>query len=134
MYEPGLSRGDMIFDVAAGGLGADKWHPFKVVELQTKNPAATVKATVEDGSSLLILEFTHFTAGDRLVFSIDVDEVVHMEYGETDIHKINQGIDPIASGVEFQGTDSRPSSRRRTIRTSSALRNLSTTTIHWLTL
>ncbi|MBX3421319.1 MAG: carboxypeptidase regulatory-like domain-containing protein [Pirellulaceae bacterium] len=104
LYDRGLSRGDLIFDTAPGGLGADRSHPFKVVQLHTKNPTATVKATVEDGSSLLILEFTNFTAGDKLIFSIDVDEVVHMLPGETDIAEINEGVDPIASGIEFQGT------------------------------
>jgi len=104
LYETGLSRGDLIFDTEQGGLGADHWHPFKIVELQTKNSNASVKATVADGSSLLVLEFSNFVAGDKLIFSIDVDEVVHLTPGETNIDRINQGVDPITSGVEFQGT------------------------------
>ncbi|HAC90957.1 MAG TPA: hypothetical protein DCF63_10050, partial [Planctomycetaceae bacterium] len=75
-----------------------------IVELQPKDPNASVHATVDDGSSQLILEFTNFVAGDRLVFSIDVDEVVHLTPGETNQDRINDGIDPITSGIEFQGT------------------------------
>jgi|694.fasta_scaffold00672_18 protocatechuate 3,4-dioxygenase beta subunit len=104
LYDSGLSRGDLIFDTEAGGLGADGFHPFRIVELQTKNPNASVRASVEDGSSHLVLEFTNFVAGDRLVFSIDVDEVVHLTPGETNRDRINEGIDPITSGIEFQGT------------------------------
>jgi serine-aspartate repeat-containing protein C/D/E len=104
LYQSGLSRGDMIFDTSSGGLGSDESHPFKIESLETKNSAASVKATVVDGSSQLVLEFTDFVAGDKLVFSIDVDEVAHMKDVERDIAKINEGIDPIASGIEFQET------------------------------
>lgn len=103
-YTVGTSRGDMIFDIAPGGLGVDESHAFKVESLLTKNTGASVKATVVDGSSQLILEFTNFVAGDKLVFSIDVDEINHVKDGETDINKFNEGMDPIASGVEFQET------------------------------
>lgn len=100
----GLSRGDMIFDTELGGLGADGAFPFTLVSLLTQDPTATVRETVEDGSSLLILEFTNFHAGDKLIFSIDVDEVLGDVSGETDLEVINQWIDPIASGLEFQGS------------------------------
>jgi protocatechuate 3,4-dioxygenase beta subunit len=104
LYERGLSRGDLIFDTAPGGLGADHWHPFQIVQMEARNSNATVKATVVDGSSQLVLEFTNFVAGDRLIFSIDVDEVVYLSPGETNIDRINEGVDPITSGVEFQET------------------------------
>ncbi len=100
----GLSRGDMMFDTEPGGLGADGWFPFTLVSLLTKDPTATVRETVEDGSSLLVLEFTNFFAGDKLIFSIDVDEVLEYDPNETDLDVINQWIDPIASGLEFQGS------------------------------
>jgi hypothetical protein len=45
-----------------------------------------------------------FNAGEKLVFSIDVDEVQQFDPAETNINAINEGIDPIASGVEFQGS------------------------------
>ncbi|TVS18522.1 MAG: hypothetical protein EA424_10735 [Planctomycetaceae bacterium] len=100
----GLSRGDMIFDTELGGLGADGAFPFTLVKLLTQDPTATVRETVEDGSSLLVLEFTNFHAGDKLIFSIDVDEVLEYDPNETDLDTINQWIDPIASGLEFQGS------------------------------
>ncbi len=43
-----------------------------------------MKATVEDGSTKLILDFTNFQAGDVLVFSIDVDEAQNYDPNETD--------------------------------------------------
>ena len=57
-----------------------------------------------DGQSVLILDFHGFHAGDRLVFSIDVDEVEYFDPAETDLEFINEGFDPITSGVEFQGS------------------------------
>ena len=59
---------------------------------------------MNDGESILTLDLFGFRAGDKLIFSIDVDEVQWFEPGETDVNKINDGIDPITSGVEFQGT------------------------------
>jgi protocatechuate 3,4-dioxygenase beta subunit len=101
---PGLGGGDLIFDTVQGGLGADLAHPFVLVALQTADSQATVRATVEDGGSLLILELSGFRAGDKLIFTIDVDEVVRFNPSKTDIAAINDGIDPITSGIEFQGT------------------------------
>ncbi len=104
LYEQGFGRGDLIFDTINSGRGTTQSHPFNLIDLQTRNASATVKATVEDGSSLLILDFTNFYAGDKLVFSIDVDEVVVFDPNQTDLAQINEGLDPIASGIEFQGT------------------------------
>ncbi len=101
---PGFGLGDLFFDTVESGLGADHAFDFQIVELVTSNPAATVQATVEDGSTKLVLDFTNFVAGDRLVFLIDVDEVQFYDPNETDINIINEGFDPIASGVEFQNT------------------------------
>ncbi|MHB8861019.1 MAG: SdrD B-like domain-containing protein [Pirellulaceae bacterium] len=102
---PGLSLGDVIFDTVATGMGADAAAPFRVEQLISSNPDARVEAHVNDGDAALILDFYGFRAGDKLVFSIDVDEIQFFEPGETDLHKINDGIDPITSGVEFQGTE-----------------------------
>lgn len=104
LYQPGLSRGDMIFDTASGGLGSDEFHSFKIESLEAQSSSASVKAIVIDGSSQLILELNNFFAGDKLIFSIDVDEVAHLKDGEKDVSKINEGVDPIASGIEFQET------------------------------
>jgi hypothetical protein len=70
----GLSRGDMIFDTVLRRPGCRRRLPVYLVSFQTKDPSASVRQTVEDGSSLLVLEFTNFQAGDKLIFSIDVDE------------------------------------------------------------
>ena len=101
----GLSLGDVIFDTAPTGLGADAAAAFHVEQLISSNPNARVDAHVNDGESILVLDFYGFGAGDKLVFSIDVDEVQFFETSETDVQKINDGIDPITSGVEFQGSE-----------------------------
>lgn len=101
---PGFGLGDMFFDTVAGGLGADHAFPFQIIQLKTQNPNATVKATVHDGDTKLVLDFTNFTAGDLLVFSIDVDEVQDYDPSEKDLTLLNDGFDPIASGVEFQNS------------------------------
>ena len=101
---PGLSSGDLIFDTQLGGLGADQAYPFRVVALQDADPRAALRATVEDGSSLLVIDLSGFHAGDKLVFQIDVDEVNYLDPAATTPHQINDGVDPIASGVEFQAS------------------------------
>lgn len=94
-----VDEGDMIFDISGGGLGADQFHAFNVV---SNSGVGKVTAEVVDGGTKLILRFADFEAGDRLVFSIDVDEVDKWYGGSNE--NINKGIDPIASGVEFQDT------------------------------
>lgn len=101
---PGWSVGDVFFDTQPGGLGADLSFPFTIVQLVSSNPAARVQTHVQDGSTRLVLDFHGFQAGDRLVFKIDVDEVEYWDPAETDLQRINDGIDPITSGVEFQGS------------------------------
>ncbi len=100
----GLSRGDSIFDSQPGGLGADEASAFRIVDLQTADPAATVSASVIDGSSTLVLTFERFQAGDKLVFQIDVDEIEVWDTAETDTAMINEGLDPVTSGIEFHGS------------------------------
>lgn len=98
---PGLSLGDMIFDTVKGGLGADKAFPLQIL---SSHGIDHVSWQVADGSSALVFEFRGFHAGEKLIFSIDVDEVQEYDPAETDLERINEGIDPIASGVEFQGS------------------------------
>lgn len=100
-YAPGLSFGDMIFDTAPGGLGADNSDAFKIT---SSNGITSVTAHVVDGSSRLEFDFQGFNAGEKLIFTIDVDEMQDFTPGLTDVNIINQGMDPIASGVEFQGS------------------------------
>jgi serine-aspartate repeat-containing protein C/D/E len=97
-YTPGLSYGDMIFDTVKGGLGADGAFPFQVLS----SDGITASAHVDDGSTQLTLDFQGFTTGKLFTFSIDVDEVQQFDPSETDLAAINDGIDPIASGIEFQ--------------------------------
>ncbi len=101
---PGFSIGDVFFDTEPSGLGADHSAPFRVEQLITANPNVRVEAQVTDGESLLVLDFHGFQAGDKLVFSIDVDEVEYLDPTETDLEIINDGFDPITSGVEFQSS------------------------------
>ncbi|MFN5101505.1 MAG: SdrD B-like domain-containing protein, partial [Planctomycetota bacterium] len=99
----GYSVADNLFDTLDGGRGADHSFGFKVESLEAKDPNARVWADVLDGSMQLVLNFENFYAGDRLVFSIDVDEVQHL-YSTADIQEFNEGLDPITSGAEFEGS------------------------------
>ena len=99
----GFGEGDSFFDTNRSGLGADDAFGFTLVSLDTLDPTATVDAVVVDGSTQLELQFSHFVAGDRLIFSLDVDEVEEFDAAETDLTLINDGFDPITSGIEFQG-------------------------------
>ena len=100
----GLGVGDLIFDTVAGGLGADQAQPFSLVSLSAKNPEASFQVTVQDGGTQLTLDLKNFQAGDKLVFTIDVDEIQQFDPNDTDPAHVNEGIDPITSGVEFQGS------------------------------
>ncbi|MCC9656854.1 carboxypeptidase regulatory-like domain-containing protein [Rhodopirellula sp. JC737] len=96
----GISVGDPIFDTEQGGRGKNGYHPFKVQTIDTiDGTPADVTATVEDGGQILRLNFQGFSAGDRLEFTIDVDEVLR---NLPDLDEFNQRLDVITSGQEFQ--------------------------------
>ncbi len=97
----GFSIGDSFFDISATGFGTDGSKSFT---LGIHDGIDSVIATVVDGDTRLVLDFEGFDAGERLVFDIDVDEVEDYSSEETDLEYINDGFDPITSGVEFQGT------------------------------
>ena len=97
----GVSFADMIFDTIKGGLGADEAFNLQIV---SSTGIDHVSWQVADGSSKLTFNFSGFNAGEKLIFTIDVDEVQDFDPSETNQQKINEGIDPIASGVEFQGS------------------------------
>ncbi len=97
----GFSVGDVFFDIKDGGLGGDHGFDFQVA---SESGIDRVQATVVDGETQLILDFEGFQAGDRLVFEIDVDEVEDYDPFIEDLAIINEGFDPITSGVEFQGS------------------------------
>ncbi len=101
----GFDDGDIFFDTIQSGVtatnngyGADGAFPA------TAAPNVGIDSaifTIVDGTSFLRIDFTGFDSGEKFVFSIDVDEVIDLDFDPIDI---NAGIDPITSGVEFQGT------------------------------
>ena len=97
---PGFSTGDNLFDTILGGLGADNALPFKLELITSQSSNARVSAQVSDGGMQLILTFENFYAGDKVKFSIDVDELQRF-HNEQSPEAINPNIDPITSGVEF---------------------------------
>ena len=94
----GISVGDPIFDTAPGGRGKGGSHAFQVVRHQAGTDF-TATATVEDGGQELIIRFTGFHAGDRLEFTLDVDEITR---NSPDLAFFNSRLDVITSGQEFQ--------------------------------
>ncbi|WP_161604415.1 SdrD B-like domain-containing protein [Roseiconus nitratireducens] len=96
----GISVGDPIFDTQAGGRGKSGWHDFKVVRIETSDGRqATATASVSDGGQELVLDLQNFRAGDRLEFTLDVDEVLR---NSVDLAIFNDRLDVITSGQEFQ--------------------------------
>ncbi len=109
---PGYSVGDLIFDTVKGGAGADEAFPFTII---SQTGIDFVGAEIQDGGTRLTLNLRGFQAGEKLVFSIDVDEIQQLDANlgtpatATDWQHFNEGVDPIASGVEFQGSQLRAS-------------------------
>ncbi len=96
----GISVGDPMFDTAIGGRGKGGAHGFQVVRIRTSD-GHTVHATaqVQDGGQELLLRLSNFRAGDRLEFTIDVDEILR---NSIDLEIFNDRLDVITSGQEFQ--------------------------------
>ena len=103
--EPGFNVGDVFFDTvedpAAPSYGADAAFPVTIVE---NHGVDEVTWRVQDGTTRVEFEFVGFDAGDRLIVTVDVDEVEDFSFAESDFELINDGFDPITSGVEFQGS------------------------------
>ena len=99
---PGFSNGDNFFDTIenVASLGADHAFPYKLESLTAASPNARVSATVTDGGMSLVLTFENFFAGDKVKFSIDVDEIQRYR-GDSNPSVMNPDVDPITSGVEF---------------------------------
>ncbi len=96
----GITIGDGIFDTASGGRGSNGYHGFGVVRVDASHgDEVRVTSQVVDGGQELRLSLENFRAGDRLEFSIDVDEVLRLS---DDLDFFNSRLDTIVSGQEFQ--------------------------------
>ncbi len=88
-----LSDGDMFFDVGAEQPGTGGHHEFQFDSRSTGITESDILGvSVSDDGLQLVVNVKNFEAGDKLVFSIDVDEVERFR------------TDKIASGVEFEGS------------------------------
>ena len=93
-----LGEPDVYFDVDASnqngeGLGSGGAHNFTLSEQSMGVTWDDVSFSVVDGGTRLVLDLENFTAGDLLVFSVDVDQFFS--------HKPD---DQITSGIEFAGS------------------------------
>ena len=88
----GISAGDVFFDTTDGGFGA-----FSAVgyELVSSDGFTITGVEVIDGGSQIVLAFSGFDAGEKLVFSVDVDEFSFVDGDEIDVTAV-------AEGGEFQ--------------------------------
>jgi protocatechuate 3,4-dioxygenase beta subunit len=82
-----LDVGECIFDIDPTAPGAYGSVPFAVVE---NTGIDSLNVSVVDGGMTLVLTFTGFDAGDKLIFSIDVDE------------QLFGGPSAVAEGAEFE--------------------------------
>lgn len=88
------SLGDIYFDVDSTAPGTSSSHPFTFIDDGSAGIAAHDILGIEtsaDGLSLTV-HVQNFSAGDKLRFSLDVDEIESTRD------------DKIVSGVEFEGT------------------------------
>ena len=96
----GISVGDPIYDTVVGGRGKSGAHDFEIVRVLTQDGRqVNATATIEDGGQELVLHLSDFRAGDRLEFTVDVDEVLR---NAADLALFNDRLDVITSGQEFQ--------------------------------
>ncbi|TWT90560.1 Serine-aspartate repeat-containing protein D precursor [Pseudobythopirellula maris] len=88
----GLSVADVFFDTEPGGLGSFEAVGLSILE----SDGFTIDSVgVADGGTDIVFTFSGFEAGEKLVFSIDVDEVSYVDGADIDTN-------PIAEGAEFQ--------------------------------
>jgi protocatechuate 3,4-dioxygenase beta subunit len=85
----GLSIGDCLFDTAPGGLGAYESHPLVITGSAGID---SIDSSVADGGTRLVFHFAGFDPGEKLVFTIDVDEMGFL------------GPNSLAEGNEFEGS------------------------------
>ena len=89
-----LSDGDMFFDIDSSLPGTGGNHDFAFNAANSVGIVASdiVGLTISDDGLKMTLDVKNFEAGDKLAFTIDVDEVERFK------------VDKIASGVEHEGT------------------------------
>ncbi|RMF95918.1 MAG: hypothetical protein D6741_11220, partial [Planctomycetota bacterium] len=85
----GLTIGDTFFDTEPTGNGAFNAVPLSVV---SQSGIDAIAYDVEDGGTTLTFRFEGFESGDRLVFSVDVDEMGFL------------GPNALAEGNEIEGS------------------------------
>ncbi len=85
----GIDAVDTFFDTESGGLGVSGWAGLTILDSAGINLA---DATVADGGTTLVMSFTGFDPGEKLRFSIDVDEKGFLHDN------------PVAEGAEFEGS------------------------------
>jgi serine-aspartate repeat-containing protein C/D/E len=84
----GLSTGDLFFDTQSGGLGAFKNAGLNI---QTPQGFTVVSSTVTDGGTRLVINLSGFDAGEKLVFTIDVDEAQFVNGNTVDVNSLVEG-------------------------------------------
>jgi len=88
-FPAGLSSGDVLFDTADGGLGAFESSPLAIT---SSNGFTVTSAVVSDGGSDLVFSLEGFEAGEKLAFTIDVDEANFVgPDGDSSVNAIVEG-------------------------------------------
>src|SRR5262249_53518402 len=78
-----------FFAVGPGGIAAFGWHPLTIV---SHDGFQVTNMSVANNGTQLVMDFSGFKAGDKLVFTIKVDE------------KQRLGWNAVAEGGEFEGS------------------------------
>ncbi|MDX1962680.1 MAG: SdrD B-like domain-containing protein [Pirellulales bacterium] len=89
LQDGGLTLGDIFYDTAPGGHGVFNSIPLAIV---STTGFSISNVSVADGSSLITFDLVDWDAGEKLIFSLDVDE---------------QGLfsaTALAEGGEFEGS------------------------------
>ena len=85
----GLTAIDTFFDTESGGTGVSGAVPLQVLD---STGFSIIGITVADGGTTLTFTFSGFDPGEKLLFSIDVDEKGFLSDN------------PVAEGAEFEGS------------------------------
>lgn len=93
-----ISEPDVYFDTVANNQagnvrGSGNAHGFQVESSSIGVNASQVNWQVSDGGTKIVIDIDDFKAGDKLIFSIDVDQFFK-----------NKPDDQITSGIEFAGS------------------------------